>query len=95
MWVAAEPEGGGLWESPPGGTHTARVPCLRRGSLAPYFPSPSHPRPQEERPAEEAINSTELRFGQLTCKYASSSGEGGSGFLLTQPEMVRCYHGFW
>lgn len=57
---------------------------MRRGPLT-YFPSHSHYTPGEERSAEEAINSTELRFGQLTFKYASSSGEGGSGFLLAQP----------
>lgn len=35
--------------------------------------------------AEEAINWTELRFGQLTFKYASHSRERGSGFVLAQP----------
>lgn len=34
---------------------------------------------------KKAVNSTSLRFGQLICKYASSSGEGGSGFLLAHP----------
>lgn len=56
---------------------------MRRYPL-PYFPSYSHYRPEEERSAEEAINSTELRFGQLTSKYASSSGEGEGGSLLAQ-----------
>lgn len=50
----------------------------------PYSPSDYHNRPEEERSAEEVINSTGLRFGQLTFKYASSSEEGGSGFLLAK-----------
>ena len=77
-------QGAGLQESSCGGTHTVSVPPMRR-CPSPYFPSYSHSRPGEERPAEEAINSTKLRFGQLTRTYASSSGEGGSGFPLTQP----------
>lgn len=56
----------------------------RRKCPWPYSPSCSHYRPEEERSTDEAINSTGLRFGQLTFKYASSLGEGGSGFLLAQ-----------
>lgn len=79
-----EPEGAGFQESPCCGTHTVRVPHIRRGPL-PYFLPYSYSRPEEERPDEKAVNSTSLRFGQLICKYASSSGEGGSGFLLAHP----------
>lgn len=39
--------------------------------------------PGRRMSVEEAINWTELRFGQLTFKYASHSGESGSGFCLS------------
>lgn len=61
------------------------VPILWGVPLFPFLHIPTTGQRRRRRSAEEAINSAELRFGQLTFKYASSSGERGSGFFSAQP----------